>query len=288
MVPIFLVAGTGLFFCGCTRVVREKDLFFPRRVSTQLWAVPPQTPTVQISPVSLPINHALILRGWLFSPSPSQRQPLRTMVYFYGNGETVAASAGRLVRMADALHCEILAVDYRGYGFSDGVPSFDALMTDALRVFDLMASRARASGLGVLIYGRSIGATVAVALAASRPASGMILEAPPTSAADVVPCFRNALPIPLRWLLRFRPSAQLQERSPQPVETIAGVSCPLLVIHGSDDRIIPIRFGRRMLAAAGSETKYFVEVPSRGHNNLDPTAGAVLDSLRAFVQQCPS
>ena len=175
MGPIFLVAGAGLlvsFFCGCTRVVGEKDLFFPRRVSTQLWAAPPQTRTVRISPVSLSIGQALTLRGWIVSPG----RPLRTMVYFYGNGETVAASADRLVRMANALQCEILAVDYRGYGFSEGIPSFDALTEDALRAFNLMASRARTRGLGgVLIYGRSIGATVAVSLAASRPAAGVIL-----------------------------------------------------------------------------------------------------------------
>ena len=79
------------------------------------------------------------------------------------------------------------------------------------------------------------------------------------------------------------PSQDLIDLRPQPVETMARVTCPLLVIHGKQDRIIPIRFGRQMLVAAGSKSRRFVEVPGAGRNNLSLSDDAVIGALKQFV-----
>ena len=277
LLTVLLATATVILQAGCVRTIREEDLFLPRRIPLTHWARPPVDPDVRIIPLELSPGRPTI-RGWAFSP----RIVGRMMVYFYGNGETVAASERRLTGLASALRCEIVAFDYRGYGFSEGRPSFDAVLADGLSVYDCAANEAEESGLPLFVYGRSIGATIAVHVADSRRPSGMILEAPPTSAADVIPEFQKLLPVPLRWLIRMRPDDALAKRRPQPVQTIANLTVPLMIIHGGRDRIIPIRFGRRMYEEAGSEQKRFLEIPDAGHNDLNVLAPAVIRALRKF------
>ena len=267
-----------LFCGGCAYTVNEEDLFYPRRVSLEHWLDRKPAGGVMIRPVQFP-SDGPALRGWLFTPPDVRRH----MVHFYGNGEIAAATqvVGRMIYLACELQCEILVMDYRGYGFTAGKPSFDALQRDALRGYDFMAQRA--SGRGALVYGLSIGAVASVHVAAQRRAAGLILQAPPTAAAEIIPGFREMIPIPVRWFLRVRPSRELLDLRPQPVETIARVTCPLLVIHGAEDRIIPIRFGRRMYEAAGSKSKRFVEAPRAGHNNLRLGDAEIISALKQFV-----
>ncbi|MCD6365008.1 MAG: alpha/beta fold hydrolase, partial [Planctomycetes bacterium] len=206
-------------------------------------------------------------------------------VYFYGNGETVAASTARLVTLSRRLDCRIVAIDYPGYGFSEGAPAFETILAVAEGAYELAAGQAEA-GQDVFVYGRSIGTAPAVHVAARFPVAALILEAPPTSAAEIIPEFAKILPPPLRWFIRMRADEALENRSPQPVEEIRQVRAPLLIIHGRRDRVIPIRFGRRMYeqAATPAALKHFVEVPLAGHNNLDPTDEAILAPLRRFVE----
>jgi len=273
---VTLLAAT---FCGgCAYTIDEEDLFYPRRVPLEFWLARKPAGGVMIRPVQFP-SDGPVLRGWLFTPPDVRRH----MVHFYGNGELAAAThvVRRAIHLARALQCEILVMDYRGYGFTAGTPSFDTLQRDALRGYDFMAQRA--SGRGVLVYGLSIGTVASVHVAAQRRPAGLILQAPPTAAAEIIPGLRELIPIPVRWFLRVVPSQKLLDLRPQPVETLARVTCPLLVIHGSEDRIVPIRFGRRMLEAAGSKSKRFVEVPQAGHNNLSLSDAEVIGALKQFV-----
>jgi pimeloyl-ACP methyl ester carboxylesterase len=271
-----------LAFCGgCRVVVREADLFIPKPVDVKHWQAPPAMGGVRIQPVEMDAD-GCALRGWIFAPPVARR----AMVYFCGNGEGAFQSAPRLGRLAERLDCEILLLDYRGFGFSEGQPSFDALLADGLRAWDLLARRSRTPRRATLLYGRSLGAIVALHVALRRDAAGLILEAPPTSAAEVVPGFRCILPAPVRWLVRLRPDEALRSRRPQPVEAIADLTCPLLVIHGADDRVIPPRFGRRMHDVAGSRHKMLLTVARANHYRLDPTSAPAVGALRRFVQNC--
>ena len=266
---------------GCIYTVEEHDLFYPRRVSLKHWQRQQPEQDVRIRPIEIRGDVA-VLRGWLFTP-PKVR---RYMVHFYGNGELVAAEsvAVRLVYLAEQLDCEILVMDYRGYGFTAGRPTFNNIQADALRVHDFMAKRAE--GRGVLVYGLSIGSIPAVRIAAERRATGLVLQAPPTSAAEIIPAFRQMIPAPIRWLVRVRASQELVDRHPQPVELIARVTCPVLVIHGLDDRIIGPEFGRRMYAEAGAASKRMLEVPGAGHDNLSLADEETIRTLKQFVRSC--
>ena len=271
-----------LVLCGgCAYTVEEHDLFFPRRVSTKYWRNQRPVDGVQIKPVEIHADGAA-LRGWLFTP-PRVR---RYMVHFYGTGEVAAADSVvvRLVYLARQLECEILVMDYRGYGFTAGSPTFKNIRADALRAHDFIAKRS--SGRGVLVYGLSIGTVAAVHAAAQRRATGLILQAPPTSATEIIPVFRQMIPIPVRWFIRVKPSRRLVDLHPQPLELIARVTCPLLVVHGVADTIVPVRFGREMVAAAGSRSKRLLEVPGAGHDNLSLADRRTIRALKQFATSC--
>ena len=121
----------------------------------------------------------------------------------------------------------------------------------------------------IVLWGFSLGSGVAVALAADHPVGKLILEAPYTSIADLAAA---AFPIlPVRWLLRDQFHSD---------ERIAGVTAPLLIMHGGKDSTISIAFGERLFALA-HEPKQFVRFPEGGHNDLD-NFGAI-ETARHFI-----
>ncbi len=122
-----------------------------------------------------------------------------------------------------------------------------------------------------MLWGESLGGGVAVALAAERDVSAVILEAPFTSAADIA---FSAYPfIPVRLLMKD------QIRSD---EKIGQVKAPVLIMHGDRDRVVPIRFGERLFARA-NEPKQFVRFPGGGHEDLD--SHNHLKAARDFLAQ---
>jgi fermentation-respiration switch protein FrsA (DUF1100 family) len=188
------------------------------------------------------------------------------MLYLHGNAGALNLRAGRfewLIAEGDGL----VALSYRGFGGSSGVPNEQGLINDALAAYDFTVQRYAARR--VVLWGESLGTAVAVALAAERDVGGVILDAPFTSIADVGAA---AYPFaPVRWLIKdaFRSDRR-----------IGKVKAPILVLHGERDAIVPIRFGERLFALA-NEPKRMVRFPQGGHINLDDY-GAI-DVVREFV-----
>jgi uncharacterized protein len=186
------------------------------------------------------------------------------VLFFHGNGDFLAGRVPRF-RAIVADGTGLIALSYRGYGGSSGVPSEKGLMIDAAAAYRLAASTYEARR--IVVWGFSLGTGPAVAIAAEQPIGKLILEAPYTSTVDVAAA---AMPvIPVRWLMRD------QFRSD---ERIGKVSAPLLVMHGARDPGISIRFGERLYDLA-NQPKQFVRFPDGGHDDLD-AHGAVEVALK--------
>lgn len=199
---------------------------------------------------------------WHIPPRPGQD----LVLYFPGNGDTLAGCAGRF-RGITADGTGLVALSYRGYAGSSGTPSEQGLLRDAEAVLAFAAARYEPGRM--VAWGFSLGSGVAVAVAASHPLGGLILEAPYSSIADVAAA---AFPfLPVRYLVR--------DRFPSD-ERIMRVKAPLLVMHGARDATIRIAFSERLFALA-SEPKQYVRFPDGGHNDLD-SFGA-LDAARQFI-----
>lgn len=268
----WIAAGAALLSAlasGCTYTVSERDLFLPRR-----FPLPPAQ--VAVRDVELRAADGTLLRGRRVAVA----EPSRALLYFYGNGETVLEVTPLLAGLAERHRAAVLALDYRGYGFSEGSPSLAGIAADAPAVFDLLS----AEGLPVVVYGRSLGTAFALRAALERPAAGLILEAPPTAVTDVIAAWQRNVPWYLRPFVRLRPDKALRRLGPQPQDEIARLEAPLLVVHGTADRSIPIALGRRMLERAGSAVKSLCAVEGAGHNGVDVLRGPAAVCIGRFLE----
>lgn len=179
-----------------------------------------------------------------------------TLLYFHGNGGNLALRAERMRRFM-AQGWGVYMMSYRGYSGSGGVPSEVDNVADAKRAWqDLL--RTQTSARDVVIYGESLGTGVAARVALDAPAAGLILDAPFTSIVDIGESRYPMLPV--RWLLANRYET---------IKVIGQVRLPLLVVHGEEDRIVPVEMGRRVFAAAVAavEPKRLLTLPGAGHAN---------------------
>jgi len=188
------------------------------------------------------------------------------ILYFHGNGDFLAGFFGRFRELiADGMG--VVALSYRGYAGSSGHPSERGLLQDAAMAYAFTTSRYGAER--IVVWGFSLGTGVAVALAAEQPVGKVILEAPYTSTAEVAASMFWFMPVRLVMRDQFRSD-----------ERIARVKAPLLVMHGANDRAIPIAFGERLFALA-HEPKQFIRFPGGGHENLG-NFGAI-EAARQFI-----
>jgi pimeloyl-ACP methyl ester carboxylesterase len=234
--------------------------------------------SLQRQNVEIPVNKLMVLRGWYLT----SRDYHRSLIYFYGNGESVVTVSPLLYWLSSTFKMNVLAVDYRGYGFSDGNPGLEGMSSDALRVYDYLINNLGQDGVPVVIYGRSLGTAFAVKVALQRPVTGVILQSPPTAITDVIKSWQKLVPWFLRWFIRLKPEKRLLDMHPQPIDEIQALSVPLLVIHGTEDKLIPIKFGRMMYDNAGSVQKQWCEIEGSGHNDLHVFKGAAMNCLITF------
>jgi fermentation-respiration switch protein FrsA (DUF1100 family) len=161
----------------------------------------------------------------------------RHVVYFHGNGEVI----GDDVWMAQRLHAHglgVTLVEYRGYGRSSGAgsPTEDGLYADATEVLDDLAAR----GIGpsrVVLWGASLGTGVATEMARRGRGAALVLVAPYTSIPDMAA--RVAPWLPVRLLV----GDKFDNLAKAPSLTV-----PAVVVHGTDDEVIPFRMGERIAA----------------------------------------
>ncbi|MBW3534029.1 MAG: alpha/beta hydrolase [Gemmatimonadetes bacterium] len=189
-----------------------------------------------------------------------------TILVSHGNAEDL----GHLEPYLRRLHAAgfgVLAYDYRGYGLSSGgTTTTHGVYEDVAAVYGHAIDRLGIPPSRLILLGRSVGSGPATWLAARRPVAGLVIESGFTSAFRVV----------TRWpLLPF-------DRFPNLAE-IGDVEAPVLVVHGTDDRVIPFSHGRRLHAAA-REPKRFLPVEGAGHNDLVRVAGErYWTALREFA-----
>ncbi len=198
--------------------------------------------------------------------------PRTTVIVFNGN----AGNRAHRVELADALQrhrLQVLLVDYRGYGGNEGVPSERGLAADSRAARAYVASRADVDASRLVYFGESLGAAVAVDLAAEFPPAALVLRSPFTSMSDVGQHHYPFLPV--RLLLR--------DRFPT-IDRIRRIGSPLLVIAGDEDRIVPLEQSRRVYDAAPA-AKELVVVAGADHNDLELLAGdEMIDAIARFIE----
>jgi fermentation-respiration switch protein FrsA (DUF1100 family) len=205
--------------------------------------------------------------GWWKPPQPGRA----LLLYFHGNGGSLWNRRHRAKALTESGR-GLLMVSYRGYSGSTGTPTEDGLRLDARAAYGWVTRDYDPAR--VVAYGESLGTGVVVRLAVDRRLGGVILDAPYTSTADVASL---AYPfVPVAWLMRD------QYRS---LDIIGDLKTPLLMMHGTADRIIPFALGERLFAAA-PEPKRFVRFEGIGHTTLLESGGlAAVDAFLAEIEK---
>ncbi len=214
------------------------------------------------------------LVGWYFAPKPlptSSASPTSAgLLWFYGNGETVAA-IWPIVREFQPPGTAVLVLDYPGYGGSGGRATEGALYAAADAAYAALTARPDVDPQRVYVYGRSLGSAVATYTAAHHPVAGLILESPFTHAAAMAKYHYGLLP---RFLLRL---------SLDNVANVRRVSCPILLFHGDADRLVPTAMGMTVAAAAAGPVEV-VLIHGSGHNDTYDIGGrSYRDKLWQFI-----
>jgi fermentation-respiration switch protein FrsA (DUF1100 family) len=227
-------------------VFQRALLYFPDAAHT----LPAQAGLPQAEEVTFQSDDGERLIAW-YVPA---REGKKLVLYFQGNAGGLNLRADRF-NWLTADGSGLLALRYRGYGGSTGSPSEDGLIRDARAAYNFAGARVPANR--IVLFGESLGSAVAVALAVERPVAGIILDAPFTSAADMGAAAYAFAPV--RWLMKDTWHTD---------QRITRISAPLLVLHGEQDRVVPIRFGEQLFALA-NEPKRMARFPQGGHVNLD-------------------
>jgi uncharacterized protein len=241
---LIVVAGILVAINAAAWLAQDRLIFFPQPVSSTAHL------PARAAPFTVAAADGVNLRGWIVAGSAT---PAPTILYFGGNAEEVSWT------LADARwprEWTIVALNYRGYGTSEGSPGERELLSDALAIYDAVAARDGIDRTRIVTFGRSLGTAVATHVAAERAVAGVVLASPYDSLAAIGQHHYPWLPVSL--LLRHRFDGERDARR---------VSVPLLAIVAADDAIIPVERSRALYDAWGGP-KRWLAVPGADHDSL--------------------
>jgi len=225
-------------------LAQDQLIFFPQPIASTAHI------GAEIAPIEIVSSNGTRLHGWM---RPATATPAPIVLYFGGNAEEVSWT---ITERRWPLAWTIVAMNYRGYGKSEGTPSETALVADALAIYDAIATRSDVDATHIVAIGRSLGTGVAVKLAAARPLAGVILASPYDS---LVALGRTHYPwLPVSWLLKHRFDVDADAQR---------MRIPMLAIVASSDTIIP-RARSQSLYDAWGGPKTWLNVAGTDHNTL--------------------
>ena len=177
-----------------------------------------------------------------------------TLLFSHGNAEDLG-------RMRRYLHgfvehgFAVFAYDYRGYGLSSGKPSETNTYADITAVYKYLTETLKIPPEKIIAYGRSVGSGPSCYLAEHQKVAGLVIQS------GFVSAFRVVTRIAIIPFDKFPNLSRMKN-----------IKCPVLVMHGRRDRVIPFWHGPKLYnAAPGPKLCYWVD--QAGHNNLEYIAG---------------
>lgn len=180
--------------------------------------------------------------------------PKGVILYFHGN----AGDLSRWSKVSEffvAKDYDVLIMDYRTYGKSRGKLSEQAFYNDADLFYSHLKKQYKEED--ITVYGRSLGTGIATYIASKNKPKQLVLETPYSSIADVA---KDRFPIfPVKWLLKYKFPSQ---------NFIKNVTCPITIFHGTEDAIVPYKFGKKLASKAKQNQVNFITIDSGSHNNL--------------------
>jgi fermentation-respiration switch protein FrsA (DUF1100 family) len=183
-----------------------------------------------------------------------------TFLAFHGNAGNIADRA-TVYEFLRTVPANVLALEYRGYGHSEGKPNEAGFYADAEAAYKYLVDTRHIDPKTIVSYGQSLGTAVATHLAANREVGAVVLEAPFLSARRIATHVFRFLP-GLQFLVysQFDTQAQLKK-----------IKAPIFVVHCRQDPVLPFRLGQEVYAASNTP-KTFLEIDSYCHEEASVIA----------------
>lgn len=190
-----------------------------------------------------------------------------TILFSHGNAEDLGDVAPFMQQFQE-LGYSVLMYDYRGYGTSEGKPSTKKAKQDVSAAYHWLVEEKKIDPKTIIAQGRSLGGAVAIWLAANHEVGGLIAEI----------TFVSAFRVKTHWPL-------LPWDKFNNLKSIRNVQCPVLIIHGRDDEIIPLWHGQKLYDAAPGPKQCFW-IDQGMHTDYVYAAGDVyFDTIQSFVSE---
>jgi hypothetical protein len=267
---LFLMLCFSLSSCISYRVA-EKELFYPRKVSKL-------NNNLSLEEVYFMTSDSIKLSGWFIK----QHNPKGTILYFGGNGFQLFSNiAFNIINTLSIFDMNMLLIDYRGYGRSEGTPTLQGIYEDGRAAYRYVCSRPDVDSSRIILYGHSLGTLVAARTGCSQPAAGVILEGAISNAIEMKEVVKSNAPWYVRWFVKL--DADSSVLTIDNIQQVQHLTKPLLIVVGENDNITPPEMGQKVCNAAASSNKRF-EIISKGeHNDLYFTNDGRRDSYIKVV-----
>lgn len=205
------------------------------------------------------------VHGWFVAGRSSQ-----VLLFFHGNAGNISHRLDSIRQFVE-LGLSVLIIDYRGYGQSGGKTTESGIYRDADAAWRYLTEDRGISASNIILFGRSLGASVASHLAAQHQPLALIVESSFTSVPDIA---AELYPwLPARWLSRFGHATR---------DYVRDVRCPVLVAHSRDDEIIPYHHGEQIYASA-NEPRTLLTLRGSHNDAFLRDERAYIDGVRTFL-----
>ncbi|KAM0120076.1 bem46 protein, variant [Aspergillus fumigatus] len=237
----------------------SSELIYPRNVPADARTNVPSPRQFGISDyedLQIPTPDGESLHAFFIRPANKQHARNITVLMFHGNAGNIGHRVPIAKVLQEILGCNVLMLEYRGYGLSTGVPDEAGLKIDAQTGFDYLRQRAETRNTTIIVYGQSLGGAVAINLVAENQDSGdvggLILENTFLSIRKLIP---TVFP-PARYLARLCHQHWASEEVMPKIRDV-----PILFLSGLKDELVP------------SNCKVWRTLPNGGHNDTVAESG---------------
>ncbi|NNE60417.1 MAG: alpha/beta hydrolase [Woeseia sp.] len=265
---LMAVAGAAWLVLSLYLYFMQERVVFLSHLPGRAIELTPSVIGLDYTDVYIDTSDGVRLHGW----HVYARDAHGTVLFLHGNAGNISHRLDSIA-IFNALGLDVLIIDYRGYGQSDGSTSEQGTYRDAEAAWHYLAEERAIDPSRIIIFGRSLGGAVATHLAATHEAGALIVESGFTSAADMA---ANLYPfLPVRMLLRLEYPV---------IDYVATAKAPVLIVHGRDDEIIPYAMGQELYEAA-PRPKAFLELEGDHNSAFMLDRERYVEGLQRFLAE---
>ncbi|KAL1956103.1 hypothetical protein VTO42DRAFT_7622 [Malbranchea cinnamomea] len=278
--PVLASSGLAVVASGML-YFKQNEIIYPRNVPMGSRTDVPKPPDFGISDyedLRIPTRDGETLSAYLIYPSNRDKIPPKlTVLMFHGNAGNIGHRIPIAQMLERSLDCNVLMLEYRGYGLSTGTPDEQGLKIDAQAALDYLRQRDDLKDTKIIVYGQSLGGAVSIYLVAKNQnegdIAGLILENTFLSIRKLIP---SVFPV-AKYMTRL---CHQQWASEDILPKISDI--PVLFLSGLRDEIVPASHMRQLYHLCNAKSKVLRSFPHGQHNDTVAEPG-YFEYIRSFV-----